>query len=445
LSQKKHPIYRLWKYAIQHRSRLILASVYSVLNKLFDLAPPVLIGMAVDIAVRRDGSVLGGIGISNLTHQLYMLGFLTFLIWGLESVFDYVAEVEWRNLAQSIEHGLRVDTYRHVQSLEMAYFEDRSTGGLMSILNDDINQLERFLDRGANELWQTATTVILVGALYLYLAPEIGWLAVIPIPMILWGSSRFQRAIAPRYAVVRERVGILNNVLSNNLSGIATIKSYTAEPYEVEQVRVESENYRQSNKDAIVLSSLFIPVIRMFILMGFMGILIFGGQRALDDEITVASYSVMIFMSQRLLWPLTRLGEVIDLFQRAMASTARVLDLLDTEPQITDGTTTLPLETVKGELVFEEVNFAYSNGVPVTKNLSLTIAAGQTVAIVGATGSGKSTLVKLILRFYDTQSGSIKLDGHDIRTLQYADLRRAIGVVSKDVFLFHGTVRQNIA
>jgi ATP-binding cassette subfamily B protein len=445
LSQKKHPVFRLWRYAVQHRARLMLASIYSVLNKLFDLAPPVLIGMAVDIAVRREGSVLGDVGIPNLTHQLYLLGFLTFLIWGLESIFDYVADVEWRNLAQSIEHGLRVDTYRHVQSLEMAYFEDRSTGGLMSILNDDINQLERFLDRGANELWQTATTVILVGALYLYLAPDIGWLAVIPIPLILWGSSQFQKRIAPRYADVRERVSILNDVLSNNLSGIATIKSYTAEPYEVEQVRVESENYRQSNRRAIILSSLFIPVIRMFILMGFMGILIFGGQRALDEEITVASYSVMIFMTQRLLWPLTRLGEVIDLFQRAMASTTRILDVLDTEAQIIDGSVALPLESVEGKLVFEKVNFAYSNGVIVTKDLSLNIEAGQTVAIVGATGSGKSTLVKLLLRFYDTQSGCIKVDGHDIRSLQYADLRRAIGVVSQDVFLFHGTVRQNIA
>jgi ATP-binding cassette subfamily B protein len=213
----------------------------------------------------------------------------------------------------------------------------------------------------------------------------------------------------------------------------------------VEQVRVESENYRQSNRDAIILSSLFIPVIRMFILMGFMGILIFGGQRALDDEITVASYSVMIFMTQRLLWPLTRLGEVIDLFQRAMASTTRILDVLDTEPQIIDGTVALPLESVEGKLDFEKVTFAYSNGVTVTKDLSLNIEAGQTVAIVGATGSGKSTLVKLLLRFYDTQSGCIKVDGHDIRSLQYADLRRAIGVVSQDVFLFHGTVRQNIA
>ena len=442
---RQHPIFRLWRYASQHRGRLILASIYSVLNKLFDLAPPVLIGMAVDIAVRREASVLAELGVSNLTYQLYLLGFLTFLIWGFESIFDYVAEVEWRNLAQSIEHALRVDTYRHVQSLEMAYFEDRSTGGLMSILNDDINQLERFLDRGANEMWQTATTIILVGALYVYLAPDIGWMAVIPVPLIVWGSMHFQKRIAPRYATVRERVGILNNVLSNNLSGIATIKSYTAENHEVEQVRVESNNYRKSNRDAIVLSSLFVPVIRMFILMGFMGILVFGGQRALDDEISVASYSVMIFMTQRLLWPLTRLGEVIDLFQRAMASTMRVLDLLDTQPQIMDGSQALPLEMVSGSLVFEKANFAYANGLPVTKNLSLTINAGETVAIVGATGSGKSTLVKLLLRFYELTSGCIKLDGHDIRTLKYADLRRAIGVVSQDVFLFHGTVRQNIA
>ncbi|MBZ0295723.1 MAG: ATP-binding cassette domain-containing protein, partial [Anaerolineae bacterium] len=150
-------------------------------------------------------------------------------------------------------------------------------------------------------------------------------------------------------------------------------------------------------------------------------------------------------MTQRLLWPLTSLGETFDLYQRAMASTNRILNLLDVEPQIIDGPQPLPLESVRGKVDFNDVHFHYSNGAQVIKGLSLHVGAGQTAAIVGATGAGKSTIIKLLLRFYDVTDGSITLDGHDLRDLNLRDLRTAIGLVSQDVFLFHGTVRENIA
>ncbi|MFP4323281.1 MAG: ABC transporter ATP-binding protein [Anaerolineales bacterium] len=409
----------------------------------FDLAPPLLIGAAVDVVVARENSIFARFGIEDLTTQLYVLAALTVLIWVLESLFDYLAAVAWRNLAQVLEHELRMDTYAHVQDLEMAYFEDRSTGGLMSIMNDDVNQLERFLDIGANELWQTATTVILVTALFIYLAPGIAWMTLLPIPFIVYGSIRFQKHLGPRYAAVRERVGILNGMLGNNLSGISTIKSYTTEDYEVRRVTGESDAYQQTNRRAIVLSSAFIPFIRMFILAGFTGILVFGGQRTLDGDIAVATYSVMIFMTQRLLWPLTRLGEVLDQYQRAMASTTRILNLLDTESSIQDGTRTL--DDVRGEVVFEDITFGYTPGAPIIQDFAMRIPPGDTAAIVGSTGSGKSTLVKLLLRFYDVNAGRITLDGHDVRDLTLHSLRGAIGYVSQDVYLFHGTVRENIA
>ncbi len=440
---KTHPIRRFWGYAKGHRRALVIASALSVFNKFFDLAPPLLIGAAVDVVVSREDSIFARFGVEDLTTQLYVLAVLTVVIWGLESLFDYLAAVAWRNLAQALEHALRMDAYAHVQDLEMAYFEDRSTGGLMSILNDDVNQLERFLDIGANEIWQTLTTVILVGALFIYLAPGLAWMTLLPMPFIIYGSIAFQRYLGPRYATVRERVGILNGILSNNLSGISTIKSYTTEDYEVRRVTAESDAYQNSNRRAIVLSSAFIPFIRMFILAGFTGILVAGGQRTLDGDIAIATYSVMIFMTQRLLWPLTRLGEVLDQYQRAMASTDRILNLMDTQPSITPGATTL--SEVRGEVHFDAITFGYDPGAPIVRDFSIHIPAGDTAAIVGSTGSGKSTLVKLLLRFYDVQQGRITLDGHDVRDLTFESLRGAIGYVSQDVFLFHGTVRENIA
>lgn len=421
------------------------AASCSVLNKLFDLAPPALIGAAVDVVVRQEDSLVARFGVSDVMDQLLVLAALTAVVWALESAFEYAYAVLWRNLAQTMQHELRLDAYAHVQSLELAYFEDRTTGGLMSILNDDINQLERFLDGGANALLQVGTTVIAVGIAFFAVSPGVAVLAVLPVPIILFGSFRFQQRIAPRYADVRGKVSDLNGTLANNLGGIATIKSFTAEAREVDRVRGSSNAYRYSNREAIRLSSAFVPLIRMAILVGFIATLVYGGRLTLDGVLEVGSYSVLVFLTQRLLWPLTRLGETFDLYQRAMASTTRILDLLDTPRQIVDGPVTLDPTSVDGELVLDDISFAYSNGVPVLRRVGVTFPAGKTSAIVGATGSGKSTVVKLLLRMYDVTDGAILLDGVDLRELDLAGLRGSVGLVSQDVFLFHGSVFDNIA
>ena len=440
--QRPHPLLRLWRYATGHRPLILAASACSVLNKFFDLAPPVLIGAAVDIVVRREGSWLAGLGIVESRDQLTVLAIVTFVIWVLESAFEYAFAVLWRNLAQTVQHELRLDAYSHLQELELAYFEDNSTGGLMAVLNDDVNQLERFLDGGANALLQVATTVILIGAAFFALAPSVAWMSFLPIPFILWGSLGFQKRIAPRYAVVRERVAELNAQLSNNLAGIATIKSFVAEEREVERMRATSDAYRESNRRAIRLSSAFTPMIRILVLVGFTATLLYGGYLALDGHLEVGAYSVMVFLTQRLLWPLTTLGQTLDLYQRAMASTDRVLDLLHTEPGLRDGET--EIRDVRGAMELDNVSFAYQPGFDVLRGLSLDLPAGATIGIVGATGAGKTTLIKLLLRFYDPTEGVIRLDGHDLREVRVSSLRRAVGLVSQDVFLFHGTVRENL-
>jgi ATP-binding cassette subfamily B protein len=420
------------------------ATICSILNKLFDLAPPVLIGAAVDVVVNQQDSFIAQWGIENVIGQLWILSLLSLIIWGLESSFEYAYELLWRNLGQTIQHDLRLDAYSHLQELELAYFEERSTGSLMSILNDDINQLERFLDFGANEIIQVITTVILVGGGFFIIAPSVAWFAMLPMPFIIWGSLIFQKRLAPRYAEVRERVGYLNGQLSNNLSGITTIKSFTAEDYERERINQQSNSYRQSNKRAIKLSSAFVPLIRILIFFGFIATLLLGGMQAINGRLAVGTYSVLVFITQRLLWPLTRLGETFDQYQRAMASINRVMNLLDTPIETHPGDIPLPVSEVKGEIEIKNITFAYNNRVNVVEDLSLHIPAGKTIAIVGATGSGKSTLVKLLLRLYEIQSGIITLDGIEIDRIQLRDLRQAIGLVSQDVFLFHGTVAENI-
>ena len=434
---------RLLSYARPYRARILAAVAFSILNKIFDLAPPVLIGTAVDIVVNQEDSWLAGIGFTAVPTQLWLLAGITLVIWAFESLFEYLFKIYWRNLAQTLQHDLRLDAYSHIQTLDMAYFEDKSTGGLMSILNDDINQLERFLDMGANSLIQFITTITIIGSLFIALTPTVSWMAILPMPFVFFGSYLFQRAIAPRYVAVREQVSVLNGYLSNNISGIATIKSYTAEQYETDRIDRESHNYQNRNSHAISLSAMFIPVIRMIIALGFCAIIVAAGLLAVNGSLNVGAYSVLIFMSQRLLWPLTQLGETLDQYQRAMASANRAFDLLETPPQITDGPETLP--QVRGAVRFQDVSFHYSTGSNILNDLSFEAAAGQTIAFVGATGSGKSTVVKLLLRFYDIQKGAITLDGRDIRALTLHDLRQAVGLVSQDVYLFHGSVYENIA
>jgi ATP-binding cassette subfamily B protein len=331
-----------------------------------------------------------------------------------------------------------------VQTLEVSAFEDQSSGGVMTVLNDDVNQLERFLDVGADEIIVTIANVVFVGITFAIISPQLTLLAFAPIPVIVAGSLLYQRRLEPRYRAVRKAASRIADTLTNSLGGIATIKAFSGEAREAARVEADSEHYRATNRRAIALSSAFIPLIRMAILAGFIMTLVVGGRAALRGDLAIGLFSVLVFMTQRLLWPLTRLGEVLDLYQRAMASCRRIFGLLEMQPKITEGTARFP-GTVRGEIAFENVSFAYRNGQAVLNDVSLHVPAGETHAIVGATGAGKSTVVKLLLRLYEPTNGRITVDGIAIDTLSFTALRGATGFVAQDVFLFHGTIRENLA
>jgi len=435
----------LLRYARPYRRQWVMSSIYSVLNKLFDVMPEILIGVAIDVVVRQQDSFIASLGLVDPFWQLVALGVLTFLIWFGESVFEYAYLLGWRNLAQSLQHRLRLDAYEHVQNLDMAYFEDASTGNLVSILNDDVNQLEQFLNGGANSLIQVATTIVSVGTVFFVISPPVAALAFTPIPIIVIGAFYFQRRAQPLYTEVRERVGRLSNRLAANIAGIATIKSFVAEALEARRVREASDDYVEANRRAIAISSAFIPVIRMAILAGFMATLLLGGWLTLKGELNVGAFGILVFLTQRLLWPLTDLAQTVDLFERAMAASRRILGLLDAPITITDNHDARTIERAHGDVRFDNVSFSYGTGKQVLHDIDLHIRAGQTVGFVGPTGSGKSTVIKLLLRFYEPSSGMIYLDEHPLVGYRVADVRRQIGLVSQDVFLFQGTIGQNIA
>jgi ATP-binding cassette, subfamily B, bacterial len=439
-----NPLRRLFQHARQYRRQVLLASVFSVLNKLFDVLPEVLIGVAVDVVVSRKDSFLARVGVVEPQQQLLLLAVVTVFVWVFESTFEYLYAVRWRNLAQNLQHDLRMESYAHVQRLELAWFERTRTGTLMSVLNDDINQLERFLNGGANDLIQVLTGTLLVGAVFFGLTAKIAFLALLPIPLIVYGAFWFQARLASRYAEVREAAGVLNARLNNNLLGIATIKAYAAEDYEVERIHQSSDQYRRANAFAIRFSAAITPVIRMAILAGFTVTLLYGGFLALRGEVGVGSYSVLVFLTQRLLWPMTRLADMSDLYQRSMASVERVMNLVETPIKIAYSGKALAPANVKGAIRFDGVDFAYGEATTL-RDISLSIEPGQSVAFVGSTGGGKSTLVKLLLRFYEPTRGRVLLDEQPISELGLQDLRRCIGYVAQDSFLADATAAQNIA
>ncbi|MAZ47494.1 MAG: ABC transporter [Halobacteriovoraceae bacterium] len=417
--------------------------IYTILNKVFDLAPPFLIGVAVDIVVKKEESLIAGFGIKDTWDQLVLVSILTVLVWALESFFEYLMEVGWRELAQTAQHDLRDEAFTHVLNLDLEQIESRSSGELMSILNDDINQLERFLNMGAYSMIQLCVTISVIGTAFFIMAPEVAVFGMMPIPFIILGSLKFQKFLEPKYKSVRDQVGLLNSEFSNSIQGIQTVKAFANEALERDKISQYSTAYMASNYSAIKISSLFTPLIRMLILCGFLVNLLYGGYLTLEGSLEVGTYSVLIFMIQRLLWPLTTLGQMLDLFQRSNASYRRVLDLLKIERKILSDQT--PFSPSDQSIEISDLYFSYSEREPLFEGIDLKVNHGETVGLVGGTGSGKSTLVKIILRFYEGMSGRIRIGGIDIKELDISSLRKNIGYVGQDVYLFHGTILENIA
>ena len=451
LYESRRPVRRLFGYLRAYRGRLLFACGSSVVNKILDLMPPLLVGWVIDSLRGAPPRWIADLaGTSDPWSMAVVLAGLSVAIFFFESLFQWFYQAGFMQLAQLVQHDLRIDAYNRIQSREIAFFEEHRLGEILAMLNDDVNQLERFLNTGFNELLQLVVLFAFAGVILISSSPELSLVGMAPIPIILWGSVVYQRKVAPRYRRVREGVGGLASRLENNIAGIHVIKSFTAERFETERVRRVSEAYRAANFHAIRLAALYTPAIRMAIVAGFAGVLLVGSYWVLQGTgvLTVGELVLFAMMTERLLWPLTRLGNTLDELERARASARRTFGLLDTPSAIQEPERPVPLPRARGEVVFDRVDFRYpsrQSAKPVLRGVSFRVAPGETLGIAGPTGSGKSTLIKLLLRFYDVSGGAVRLDGHDVRELSLGDLRRNIALVSQDVYLFHGTIRENIA
>ena len=435
----------LLRYLKPWRFRVFRASIFSGLNKIFDIAPEVLIGVAVDLVVKRNESFVASLGFESINNQVLFLGGITFVIWALESLFEYLYLIEWRSLAQKVEHSLRVSAYDHAQRLELNWHEKQTTGNISAILNDDVNQLERFLNNGVNQIIQVIISTIIIGFIFFYISPLIASIAILPVPIIFFMSLFFQKKLSPRYKSIREKVGVLNSSIINNLMGIQTIKSFMTFDFEKGIIKGLSDDYQKENIKAISISSAFNPLIRMGVLAGFLGTILIGSHMALNNTIEVGSYSVLVFLTQRFLWPFTSLSTLIDDFERSMASSNRIFDLIQTKEKIINHPNAIIIDSLMNDITFNEISFNYDGKENLFKNFNLEIPFGSSVGIVGDTGSGKTTIAKLLLRLYEPTDGSIYIGKYNINEIDINSLRKKIGIVSQDSFLFNSTIKNNIS
>ncbi len=432
-----------------HRRDYRLALLYSTLNKLFDILPEILLGVAVNVVVEQKSSWVATLtGYKGLMAQLFILGAATFAIWVLESIFQYLYSIKWRNLAQNVEHQLRVDVYKHLQNAKIEDIEATPTGELISTINDDVNQMERFLENGVNQIVQLVVSTVLIGFVFLYCSPIIALFAVAPIPFIVTGAFYFQHRLQPRFLHVRQMAANIGATLTRNLLGLMTIKTYTTEDYEAKRVEKVSADFQKANYDTIKISSMVTPIIRMFVLTGFLCTMLIGGYLTIQGQMNVGVFSILIFLSQRLLWPFNTLAEITVDYQRVMASTTRVLNLLTwpvEQNQKIKEAVSISQATQNQDIKFEDISFKYPNSQQnVLEKFNLHIKAQQTIGFVGESGSGKTTLIKLLCRFYAPQKGQIRFGNQDVSNFDLHEWRGLSALVSQEPFLFDGTVRENI-
>ena len=441
-----------------HASVGIFASVFA---RLLDLLPPLLLGVAIDAVFRRDAAFSEQIPLVLLpdawlpttqTEQFWVVIVAIAGAFLLGAGFHWVRNWGFNAFAQHVQHDVRSDTYDRMQRLNMEFFADKQTGEMMSILSNDVNRLERFLNDGMNSLFRLSVMVVGIGGLLFWINPQLALVALLPVPIIAGFTYLFIRTIQPKYAEVRSTVGKLNSRLENNLGGIQVIKSSNTEGYESDRVDDVSMDYFDANWDAIGTRIKFFPGLRVLAGIGFVITFVVGGLWVFREtppgpftgDLSVGMFVVFILYTQRFIWPMAQFGQIINMYQRARASSARIFGLMDEPSKLERDPDATELVVDEGAVVYEGVTFGYDDE-PTIEGIDFAVEGGETLALVGPTGAGKSTVLKLLLRMYDVDEGSIRIDGRDVSEVTLPSLRRSIGYVGQSSYLFYGTVRENIA
>jgi ATP-binding cassette subfamily B protein len=460
--QREHvddPMGRLvGEYGKPYWLSVTLGIVASLGARLLDLLPVVLLGIAID-------SLFQGIEPFDLplvpqawlpTAEVDQFFLVIGLITGSFVVgagFHWLRNWGFNAFAQDIQHDVRTDSYDTMQRLNMSFFADKQTGELMSILSNDVNQLERFLNDGLNSSFRLVVMVIAIAGYLVYLNPQLALVALSPVPLIAVFTYIFIKTIQPKYAAVRSSVGTVNSRLENNLGGIQVIKSSNTESFESGRVDDVSRDYYETNWGAITIRIRFFPGLQLISGAGFILTFLVGGYWVFSGAgpgpftgtLSTGEFVVFILFTQQLVWPMAQFGQIINMYQRAEASAERIFGLMDETASLEDDSETEELVVSEGRVDYDDVSFSYEDDQPILDEIDFTVEGGETLALVGPTGAGKSTVLKLLLRLYDVDTGAVRIDDQDLRDVSRTSLRQSIGYVGQESYLFYGTVKDNIA
>ena len=424
----------LVRLARPYRARAALAVVTLLGFTLVALLPPYLAKLAVD-----DGISEGDLGrLTVIVIAFVAAGSAAFALSGAQTYFTgWVGE---RALAD-----LRIDLFRHLQQLSLGYYERNRTGAIISRITNDVEALDMLVTDGLSSLVQNSLLLVGTAIVLFFLDWRLALATLVVLPLMAAATAWFRSRSNHAYRRVRERLGLVTATLAEDIAGMRVVQSFTREPASQATFRGVNERYRESNYETVVLNGLYFPAVDVLASVATAIVLGFGGALVVDGSITVGTLLAFTLYLANFFDPVQQLSQLYNTFLSAAAALDRITSVLDEEPEVIDATGATPLPRIEGHVRFEHVRFGYGNLPEVLHGLDLDVPAGTTVALVGHTGAGKSTIAKLLARFYDPRDGRVTIDGHDLRDVTQESIRSQLGIVPQEGFLFSGTVAENIA
>jgi ABC-type multidrug transport system fused ATPase/permease subunit len=417
-----------------YRGRVLLMLISLWIATGAALVPPYLAGLAIDDGI-RDGDT------GALT--IILVAFIAAALINWVATYAQTYLINW--VGQRALQDLRLELFEHLQRLSIGFFSRRKTGVLISRLTNDVEALDQLVTEGLSTLISATLTLIGTAVILVVLDPGLALVTFLTFPVLLVGSLAFRIASAGAYRATREKIAQVTAYLQETLSGVRVVRAFGQERRHGSRFAELNDENRDANMKTVNLNAAYFPSVELLSAVATAAILLYGGNQVLDGEATIGVLASFVFYLQSFFDPIQSLSQLYTTYQAGMAALDKIFELLDEEPDITDRPDAVELPRVRGEIEFEDVNFSYDGEQPALSELSLHVPPGQTVALVGATGAGKSTLAKLVARFYDPDSGRVLVDGHDLRDVTERSLRSQLGIVPQEGFLFSGTIRDNIA
>lgn len=440
---KRAAFLRLADYLLPYKGPVALGIAANVAIGLVQLVPGYIIGKGITDRV-IDPLNRFGLAKSERVRELMLFAIVLLVAHGLAALFTYTRSYVMHVLGERVILDIRKQVYARLQALSIFYFDSRQTGEIMSRITNDSEVVEEFINHAADTVISDVIKLIAMCAVMLWISTNLALIALAPVPFLFVLAYRFSRRVRSNYRSVRERLAEINAKVQENISGIRVIKAFAREDHEFENFETNVEEYYNIRCKVIAMWTKFFPSVDMLVRTGNAAVWIVGALlilRGTEQIGTLVTFSIYLGM---LYEPVRNLAQINDTIQRSLAAAERIFEIVDERPQIEDAPDAVELPAMQGRVEFENVTFSYQDGEEVLRDICIKAEPGQIVALVGRSGAGKTSIVNLIPRFYDTISGRVLVDGLDVRQIKQASLRRQIAMVLQDTFLFNGTVRENI-